>query len=72
MLAERDTTDGNITLMPEERKQMETRVSPHRNVIAAKKKALKKIKSEKKLYLQVTNENQNILLQQKKFRKRMQ
>jgi len=48
LLAERDITDGNITLMTEERKQMETRVSHQCKVLAEKKKALKKIQSEKK------------------------
>jgi hypothetical protein len=51
LLAERDITDDNITLMTEERKQMETRVSHQCKVLAEKKKSIeKKSKRKKKIY----------------------
>jgi hypothetical protein len=47
-MTEREINDGNITMMTEERKQMEARVYNQRKVLAEKKKVLKKIQSDKK------------------------
>jgi len=48
LMTEREINDGNITMMTEERKQMEARVYNQRKVLAEKKKVLKKIQSDKK------------------------
>jgi hypothetical protein len=48
LLSEREITDGNISLMTDERKRMETGITLKRKLVGEKKKALKKIQSDKK------------------------
>jgi len=63
LLAEREITDGNITLMTDERKRMEKNLSYSRKLLGEKKKELKKIQSDKKkIDLPISAEIENILL----------
>ena len=48
LLSEREITDGNISLMTDERKRMETGITLKRKPVGEKKKALKKIQSDQK------------------------
>ena len=52
MVTDREINDGNISLMVEERKELEVHVSHQRKVLAEKKKAMKKNLSEKKIIYQ--------------------
>jgi hypothetical protein len=63
LVAKREITDGNITLMTDERKRMKKNLSYSGNLLEEKKKELKKIQSDKKkIDLPVSEEIENILL----------